>query len=75
MASRHPSDLYRGASEPRVDPSRSEIPKSRTPWFIVVLGLFALATVVGMTVGFWRAANPLPAHELPAEAPPAPPAR
>jgi hypothetical protein len=78
MASRHPDRIYRGASGPRVDLPPPEIPKSPLPWFIVVLVIFAFATVVGVLFGFWRAANPsgaapgAPAH--PIEAPPAAPA-
>jgi hypothetical protein len=71
MASRHPSHIYRGATEPRFDLPPPEIPKSGTPWFIVLLVLFAIVTVVGMLFGFWRAANPprqAPEHQTaPAE--------
>jgi hypothetical protein len=61
MASGPPNDTYRGVSEPGVDLSYPEIPKLRTPWFVVVLSVFALATIVGVAVGFWRAASPVPA--------------
>jgi len=75
MASRHPGDIYRG---PPVDLPPPEIPKSGTPWFIVLLALFALATIAGVLFGFWRAANPSkPIHGVDRhlhEAPPTPPA-
>ena len=65
MASRHPGHVYRGAPEPRVDLPPPEIPKSGTPWFIVLLAVFAFATVAGVLFGFWRAANPSkPIHRI-----------
>lgn len=65
MAGRHPSHIYRGATEPRVDLPPPEIPKSPMPWFIVLLAVFAVVTVAGIFIGFWRAAHPpAPVQEI-----------
>lgn len=67
MASRHPSHAYRGA-EPDVDLPAPQIPISRTPWFVVLLAVFAVITLIGMLIGFWRAANPPKIEPRPAPA-------
>jgi hypothetical protein len=38
--------------------SNAEIPKDRTPWFVLLLMILAIVAAVLMVVGFWMAAGP-----------------
>lgn len=67
MATHQPGHYYPGSPyRYRDTEALPEVPKERMPWAMLAGALLALLLVVGMIIGFWRAASaPRPVIESP----------
>jgi hypothetical protein len=58
MATHHPGQFYPGRPyRSRDTETLPDVPKQRMPWGMVAGLALALLLVVGMIIGFWRAAS------------------
>lgn len=66
MTTRHPVDMFPGRrQEPlrRYEMPPPEIPKTHMSWFSKLMVIFAALLIVGLLIGFWRAAATPPAED------------
>jgi hypothetical protein len=73
MTTRHPANIYPG-QQPIEAPRRypmppPEVPKKSLPWFTLMMMGFAAVLLIGMAIGFWRAASPPDEAITPSNAP------